>query len=172
LRDADERLEYQTRFDSIFQPYGEQAPAPAADERPSAYHRRLMRTVQQRLSPSDERPVRRADGVDAATIGEIARIPIDDLTRTTRTMMSPLFEQAGQMQAAAPHPSTIKPGTLVERFKTDPKTGSRVIEFFGDSFIKSFSQSPQRVTRFIANGKVIAGEPFPDAPTKGLWNQG
>jgi hypothetical protein len=174
LQDADERRALQRRFDRIFEPYGEACPAAVADERPSAYHRRLLHMVQSRLSPGDERKLHRADGVEIGTVGEIAKVSIDELTRTARAAMSPLFEQAAAMQAKEPCLSSIKPGTLAERYEVNPATGAKTTKFYGESFIREFSAPPMRVVR-IRNprtGEILMGEPFPKGPAGGgLWDK-
>jgi hypothetical protein len=163
--DAEKRVELQARFDPIFQSYGERAPMPAADDSPVSYHRQLLRQVQQRLSPADDRKLPSANSV---TVGEIARLPVSDLTRTAREAFGPMFEEAAAVQAKKPHVSTLPPeGQFVTRHVVDNMTGQHAIEYHGRrSFIADMNRPGRRVERLMNpnTGQVLIGPPFPRVP--------
>jgi hypothetical protein len=162
--DAERRVELQARFDPVFQPYGERAPMPAADDSPVSYHRHLLRQVQQRLSPADDRKL----SGTTTTVGDIARLPVGDLTRTTREAFGPMFEEAAAVQAKKPHVSTLPPeGQFVTRHVVDDMTGQHAIEYHGRrSFIADMNRPGRRVERLMNpnTGQVLIGPPFPRVP--------
>src|SRR5208337_107946 len=106
MLDAERRVELQARFETVFEPYGERAPMPGADDSPVSYHRHLLRTVQKKLSPADDRKL---PSTSTMTVGDIARLSVSDMTRSTREAFGPLFEEAASLQAKTPHVSTLPP---------------------------------------------------------------
>jgi hypothetical protein len=165
MLDAEKRVELQARFDPIFQSYGERAPMPAADDSPVSYHRHLLRQAQHKLSPSDERKL---PSTSSVTVGDIARLPVSEMTRSTREAFGPMFEEAASIQAAKPHVSTLPPaGEFVTRHVTDDMTGRKETQFFGrESFIKGMNRPGRRVERLMNpnTGQVLIGPPFPRVP--------
>jgi len=161
MRDAEKRTDLQARFEETFSPYGERAPAPVADESVPSYHKRLLRTAQRKLSVADDRVI---PGTTSMTVGDVAKVPVGELTRSTREAIDPLIHQAASMQAKAPHVSTLPPaGEFVERHVVDDMTGVRTTEFHGrESFIKGMSRPGRRVLRLVDpnTGAVLLGEPY------------
>jgi hypothetical protein len=110
--DAQKRSDLQARFEDTFAPYGERAPAPAADESPASFHKHLLRTVQKKLSPSDDRKLSETSSM---TVGDFARIPMN---RSVGEGFDPLFHEVGALQAETPLVSTLPPaGEFVERHR-------------------------------------------------------
>jgi hypothetical protein len=146
MLDAEKRIALQARFEDTFQPYGERAPAPAADESVPSYHKHLLRTVQKKLSPADDRVL---SGTNNTTVGDLARLPVNEMTRTLRDGFDPLFHQAASLQAEKPHVSTLPPeGEFVARHRVD-EAGRSTTEFHGrESFIKGLSR-PGRLVQAI-----------------------
>jgi hypothetical protein len=152
------------RYDPIFETFGQQTPQPSADDTPASFQKHLMRSVQQKLSPSDER---RADASSPTTVADLAKVPLDNLPRTARHAVESSLLSAAQLQAQNPHFSTLPPSGFVTRHNTDPETGKRVTSYFGrQSFIKDFSTPARRVHRILnqKTGHVLFGPPFPRIP--------
>ncbi len=149
---AETNRQAQIKYDEIFSRYDERCPMPQAGERPASYQRLLMRTVQKKLSPSDERVL--SNGT--TTVGEIARAPVGEMPRSLRAMMEPQFFEAGTKQAERPHVSTLPPEGFVERVRVDENTGVKKREFYGkNSFIRDFALPPKRVVGFRLNGQLV-----------------
>ena len=147
--DAQTRRDLQIKYDSVFEKFEERAPAPEADQSPASYQRHLMRTVQRKLSPADERVL--SNGT--TQIGDLARAPVGEMTRSVREMFEPQFFEAGMRQAEHPHVSTLPPEGFVERVRVDENTGVKERLFFGrNSFIKDFSEPGKHVVGFRLNG--------------------
>lgn len=155
-------LDTQVNYDnSVFALYGERCPAPEAGQSQGAYQRNLMRLVQERLSPTDQREVDKG-----VTIGQIAQVNVDTLrSRTMREMMEPMFRKAARLQADVPHPATLPPaGSFVARHKID-HAGRKILEWHGKrSFIADLTLPGRKVARIIAGNRVIYGPSFPRTP--------
>ena len=107
-----------------------------------------MKQVQRKLSPADDRTLS-----NGATVGEIARAPIDEMNRAVRTVMEPMFFEAGTKQAERPHASALPPTGFVERVRVDENTGVKKREFYGKtSFIRDFALPPKHVVGFRPQG--------------------
>lgn len=107
-----------------------------------------MRVVQRKLSPTDDRPL---PGVPSTTIGDIAKVPVAELTRTARQTFEPWFHSAAEIQAKAPHESTLpEDGRMVERLEVDENSGLKTRKFFGrESFIKGLSLPGRKVVDWL-----------------------
>jgi len=162
MRADEDKRNLQIKYDRLLRPFEQRAPQAAADESVAGYHKRLLHQVQQRLSPRDER---RVDD-DGTTIADLARVPVDELKRTARQVLEPLFVKAVETQCWNPHPASLpSDGTLVPRTRVDEMTGAKEIHWFGrHSFIKDMGTPGRRVMRFIANNRVIHGPAFPPVP--------
>ena len=144
FKDAEQRLETQSKYDEVFQRYGEKCPPPVADVDPADYRFSSMKMARDRLSRANDRKI---DPKYNTTVGEIAGTPLGGMHDDVLFgVWEPNVLKAAQTQAERPHTSTLPPaGQFVSRVAVDD-TGRRKVEYFGrESFVKGFSTPGRRV---------------------------
>jgi hypothetical protein len=134
---------YQERADSVFEPWGFQAPAPVVGEDPGDYRRRLALLAKKQL-PDDHK---------------LRQVQVRRMDDETLNAIEPQLFQACQTEAF--NPNTVPPG----QFRRVPYTGPdgyKEIRFIGPrSFIFDFTRPGRRVVSFnTSNGPMDAGGRF------------
>jgi hypothetical protein len=157
--DAEERRQIQVRFDSLLtDAFGERAPAPAADDDPQAYRRRLMRGLRDRLGEDDIRPV---------SSGSPTRIRDLAALRINSTLQGPALDiierdlaSAARVQGEKPAWSTLPPEGFIERTRVDDM-GHKRTEFLGrSSFIAEMKPPVRHVRAFVDLANRMAMVPI------------
>lgn len=127
------RQEIAERYDDAFQSFSERVPMAAADERPSAYRRRLYEILRRKLPPSDEWATTRSD----------------DLTFSAMNAIEPLVIAAAKREGMSPSVANLPDDREIVRTRVNPESGARETHFFAkESFIKGLGR-PGRVVERI-----------------------
>ncbi len=128
-QDSYAKADLQSRADSVFHALGEAAPAPMAGEVPDGYRRRLARILQ-RYSPDWKH-------IDLHTVADSVLALAE-----TKIYADALAE------AASP---TAPPDQLIMRTRTNPDSGHRITEFFGNgtTFIRGLKRPSMRGVAFL-----------------------
>lgn len=131
LTDADYTAltEAQARADSVMQSFGGHAPRPMHGESPMAYRQRMFGQLKGHSSKWKD--------VDLAKVGDPSVFAV---------MEADVYADAAK---AGNRPTDLKPGQLIERVRTDPSTGVRMITFVssGETFIRGMLPARRAVSR-------------------------
>jgi hypothetical protein len=140
-RHADRCSEHQRRYDEAFGLFGKKAPEPAADAFPPTYRRDLFRHGQRMLP----------DG------HELTDFDPEELSSSTIIPFEERLLDALKNEAERPSGSNLpKDGSIIERTRTDSRSGAREVRFFGrHSFIRSMGHPAKRAF-FYAPGTVLS----------------
>ena len=122
-------------FADAFAAFGTQVPAPADDERPSAYRRRLFERLRRKLPSNHDLANIRADELPSGDVYvEFERRVIE----------------AARAEGAQPSVENLPDAGMISRTRSDDMNG-KMIEWFGaESFIKDMSRPGRRVA-YIRN---------------------
>lgn len=104
MRSDEEKRSLQSRYDPIFDAYGQAAPRPVSDQEPMDYKFRLLKAIRGKLSRADDRSV---DG-GPTKVGDLAGLKLGGLNDATLNALEPQFLAAATLQAAQPHPSVCR----------------------------------------------------------------
>jgi hypothetical protein len=147
---AEQRRQIQVTYADAFASFGTDVPAPADDEGPSAYRRRLYNRLARRLPSGHELADVRADDLGSQAV----------VFDNFETALLKAAEQEGLKPSFSNLPSD---GTLVARQRVGDM-GEKSTEYYGTrSFIADLSRPAQRVVRIVDPNKgiVLQGPDFP-----------
>ena len=145
---AEQRRVITETYADAYASFGVEVPAPADDEAPSAYRRRLYNRLARKLPTNHDLADLRADDLGSSSL-------VFDNFET-------LLLQAAKAEGFKPSYDNLpSDGSLIARVRTD-ENNAKWTEYFGkESFIKSLGREGRRVQRIVhpAHG-VLWGQAF------------
>jgi hypothetical protein len=154
IRDRARCGEHQSRYDTVFAKHGVRAPAPAVDERPPTYRRRLFAQAQS-LLPSSDHPLNRFDAAD---------LDGSSMPQLERQLLETIEAEASNPSGSNLPETVDDPRAMRER--TD-SMGGKTIEWHAKrSFIADMGRPGRRVLRLVdpRDGRVLLGTPWSRPP--------